>query len=79
MSRSPAPVSATARRAGHEPHAEPLLEPPDRVAERGLRHAKPGRGAGEIALLREREQVHEVAQILAAQRLGFSRIHESES
>ncbi len=53
-----------AGRAREKPHPEPFLEPPHDEAQRRLRCAKPGGGAGEAALLRHALEGHQVAEIL---------------
>lgn len=53
------------RRPGQQPQIEPLLQPLDRVAQRRLRGVEPGGGAGEAALLADREKGHEIGELVA--------------
>jgi hypothetical protein len=61
---SPASVGRhAARGAGQQAHAEPRLEPADRVAERRLRHAHLGGGAREAALARDEDEGLQVVEV----------------
>lgn len=51
------------RCAGQKPQAEPLLEGAHGVAQRGLRHAELGCGAGEAALARDCEKGDEIVDV----------------
>ncbi len=46
--------------AGQEPEPEPFLEPPDRMAQRGLRHPEAGGGARKAALPRHGDEGDQV-------------------
>src|SRR5205807_6449489 len=50
-------------RPGEELDAELLLELPDRLRERRLRHVQPFRSTAEVELVEDREEVAEVAQL----------------
>ena len=54
-----------ARGAGEELEAEPLFESAHGVAERGLRDAEAGGGAGEAALFRDDGKCGELAEIVS--------------
>ena len=54
------------RRAHQQADAEPLLQPTDRVAERGLRRAELSRGARKTLLLGDDQEGVEIDQLLAA-------------
>jgi hypothetical protein len=54
-----------ARGPRQEPHAEAFFQTPHGVAQRGLRGSEPRRRAREAALLRHREEGHQVAEVLS--------------
>ena len=53
----------SARRARQQPDAQPLLKPPDAVAERRLRDAELGRRAGEAALAGDDDESLKIVEV----------------